>query len=304
MTTKLHDGRFHVCAGHGGQMFADRNGTGEGHQPDRRLRDQVFGNVGRSAEHEVQYAGRQAGIDERLHELHRAGRRFLRCLQDDRASRRQSTAHLARRRAHREVPGRERGHHADRLTQHGMSHAGFAGDDPPVDAATLLCVPLDDVAAAQDLQARLADRFALFQSHRDCHVLDALAHETRGFEDDLGAFRRRRARPDLEALFRRSERVVQVRACRVRHSAENGFIGRIDHRLAVSPAPFAIDIQLEIGIICHSSELLSICGGQPRRIRWRITRRRPRYRQEPGGTEGGMSWPICRSGNSGVPDCR
>ena len=40
------------------------------------------------------------------------------------------------------------------------------------------------------------------------------------FEDDLGALGRRGARPDFEALFRRSERVIQVRPCRVWHDAE------------------------------------------------------------------------------------
>jgi aldehyde dehydrogenase (NAD+) len=86
----------------------------------------------------------------------------------------------------REIPRRERGDNTNRLTQDRMTHARLARNDAPVDATAFLRIPLDDVAAAQDLQSRLGDRLALLQRHRDRHLLDALAHEPHRFEDELG----------------------------------------------------------------------------------------------------------------------
>src|SRR5215472_4660581 len=47
---------------------------------------------------------------------------------------RQCAAHLAGRRAHWKIPRGERGDHADRLAQDGVTHAGFSRDDATVDS--------------------------------------------------------------------------------------------------------------------------------------------------------------------------
>ena len=95
--------------------------------------------------------------------------------------------------AHREIPRRERGDNADRLAQDRVTHAGLTWNNAPIDATAFLCIPLDDVAAAQGFQPQLGNRLALLQRHRDRHLFDALAHEAHRFEDELRTFHRRSA---------------------------------------------------------------------------------------------------------------
>ncbi len=242
---------FICCPGHRRQVLAHRDRPGERDQPHRGLRDQVFGDLGRLAEHQVQHARRQPGVDEGLHELHRAGRRLLRRLQDDRAPGGQRAADLAGRRAHREVPRRERGHHADRLAQHGMAHAGLAGDDAAIQAPPLLRVPFEDLAAPQDFELRLRDRLALLQGHRGGHLIGPLAHRLHGAENDLGPLGGRGAGPDLEPFLGRGQGIVEILAGRVRHDAEDAFIRRVDDRLTVAAPPLSADTKLQLGVIGH-----------------------------------------------------
>jgi hypothetical protein len=83
-----------------------------------------------------------------------------------------------------------------------MPQARLSGNDAPVNAAPFVGVPLDDLASALDFETRLAERLALLQRHRHCHVLRALAHEARRLEDDLRAPGRGSAAPGPEAVTR------------------------------------------------------------------------------------------------------
>ena len=200
------------------------------------MRDQIVGDLGRIAEHEIQNPGRQPGVVEGAHQLHRAGRRFFRSLEDDGTARRQRAADLSRRRTHRKIPRRERRDRTDRLPQHGMPHAVFARDDAPIEPQSFGGVPFDDIAAAQDLEPGLIDRLALLERHRDRHLVDALADEAGGLQDDLRALGRRCLAPDRKSPFSGRERVVEIGCRRGRHGAEHAFIGWIDARAGRSRA--------------------------------------------------------------------
>jgi hypothetical protein len=159
-----------------------------------------------------------------------------------------SAPHLARRRRHGEVPRRERRDDADRLAQHDIAHAGLARDHPSIDPAALGRIPIDDVAAAQDFEPRLRQRLALFEGHRHRVFLDPFAADLCGALNDRGARRRRCVAPDAKAILGRRQRIVEIGARRVRHGAEDAFVGRVDHRRAIATAPLAADVQLQLKV--------------------------------------------------------
>ncbi len=253
MSAQFHDRRFHVGARHCRQVLADGYRAGEGDQPHVGLRDQIFGNVGRLAEHEVQHAGRQPSIGKGLNKLHRAGRRFLGRFQYDRTSRRQRSADLARRRTHREIPGRERGHDADRLAEHGMAHTRLTRDHAAVDAPAFLGVPFDDFASAQDFQSRLRDRLALFQGHGHRHLFDPPTHDLGGARNDLRPFCRPGPRPYPEAGRGCRQRPVEIGPRRVRNGSKDGLVRWVDDGLPVGFLPLAADEKPERGVVGHRS---------------------------------------------------
>ena len=85
------------------------------------------------------------------------------------------------------------------------------------------------------------DRLALFEGHRDCHIINALADEARGLQDDLHSFGGRRRAPSHKAPLGGRERIVEIGRCRGRNGAEHAFIGRIDHGLAAGAFPADVD---------------------------------------------------------------
>jgi hypothetical protein len=206
--------------------------------------DQVVGNLRWIAEHQIQDPGREPGVVKGPYELHRSGRRFLGSLEDDRTAGGQRAADFSRGRTHREIPGRERCHGTDRLTQHGMPHALFARDDAAIDPPPLGRIPFEHVAAAQNLQPGLIDWLALFKCHRDRHVIDALADQACGFQDDLRSLGGGRLAPDCKSPFGGRERIVEIGSGRGRDGPEDAFIGRIDDRLAARALPAAVDIRV------------------------------------------------------------
>src|SRR5512136_639032 len=86
MTTKLHGGFLHPFCSETSEMLTDRNRTGEGDLLYSLGWNQMFGNIGRHAEHEIEHARRQAGVSETFHQLDAAARRFFRGLDDERAT--------------------------------------------------------------------------------------------------------------------------------------------------------------------------------------------------------------------------
>ncbi len=152
-----------------------------------------------------------------------------------------------------------------------MAHALFAGDDTPIDPQPFGRIPFEDIAPAQNLQPGLIDRLALLKGHRDRHVIDALADEACGLQDDLRSLGGRRLAPDCKPPFGGRERIVEIGGRRGRDGPEDAFIGWIDDRLAARALPAAIDIELDFGVICHGT----LVRGRLRRIAQAIRRVRP-----------------------------
>ena len=73
----------------------------------------------------------------------------------------------------------------DRLAQYGVPHSGLARDHAAVEPLAFGCIPLDDLATPEDFQPGLLDRLALFERHRDSHLIDTLANEGGRLQDDL-----------------------------------------------------------------------------------------------------------------------
>jgi hypothetical protein len=141
-----------------------------------------------------------------------------------------------------------------------MAHALFARDDAPIEPQAFGRIPFEHIAPAQNLQPGLIDRLALFKGHRGRHVIDALADEACGFQDDLRSLGGGRLAPDCKSPFGGRERIVEIGGCRGRDGPEDAFIGWIDHRLAAGALPAAIDIEFDLGVICHGDDLYRWVG--------------------------------------------
>ena len=145
MAAQLQGGAFHVLGGQRGQMLADRDRAGERDFAHLVPGDEMLGDGRWNAKHQVEYAGRQAGVGEAAHHLDASARRLLGSLEDKRTAGGERAADLARRRQRGEIPRRERGNDADRLLHHDLPYLAAAGHDATIGAASFLGIPLDDI---------------------------------------------------------------------------------------------------------------------------------------------------------------
>mmetsp|Transcript_28720 Transcript_28720/g.54324 ORF Transcript_28720/g.54324 Transcript_28720/m.54324 type:complete len:206 (+) Transcript_28720:774-1391(+) len=74
------------------------------------------------AQNDVAHARRQSRVGQQLPHHHGRGRRHLGRFHNDRASRRQRKGQLLRQDPEREIPGRDDGHHANRLFENNAKH--------------------------------------------------------------------------------------------------------------------------------------------------------------------------------------
>src|SRR5215470_9930234 len=252
MAAELHGGALHAFGRQRREVLADRNRAGERYFSHRVLRQQMLGDLRGHAEHQIEHARGQPRVGEAAHRLDAGTRRFFRCLENERAARRQRAADFARRREHGKVPRREGGDDADRLRHHQLTRTlDPPGHDAAVAAAALLRVPVDDVGRGDHFGTRLDVDLALLlhQDFRDRVV--ALAHEVGGLAHDLGAIVGRRRSPQRKAFFRRFERLVEIGLAGMGQVRERLLGRRIEHVLALAAAavhPLAVDIEREIGI--------------------------------------------------------
>ena len=239
-------------AARAGEMLADRNRAGEGDLLHGRRRNEVLRHVGRHAEYQIEHARRQTGVGEAFHQFNGAGRCFLRGLDDERAAGGERAGDLADRRERREIPRRERRHHADRLLQHKLPHTLLAArHDAAVRAAAFLGIPVDDVGRRQHLGARLSVALALLLGLHGGDVLVALAQQLRRLAHDLGAVVSRRRLPNGEALLGSGERGVEIGSRGVRQMPERLAGGRVDHVFALAAfavEPLSVNEKLELGV--------------------------------------------------------
>ena len=217
------------------------------------LDEQMLGDFGRHAEHQVEHALGQAGVGEAAHHLDAGAGCLLRRLQDQRAAGGERAADLAGRRQHREIPRREGGDHADRLLHHELADAlAAARHDAAIRAAAFLGVPVDDVGGDDHLAARLGIRLALLQHHDLGDRVMALAHQVGGLVHDLAAVVGRGGAPDREALLGGFQRLVEVGGAGMRQMRQRLLGRRIDDVLALVAAavllPRAVDEKAKLAV--------------------------------------------------------
>ncbi len=228
-------------------MLADRNRAGEGNLLHGLGRNQMFGHIGRHAEHQIEHARRQAGVGEAFHQLDAAARRFFRGLDDDRATGGKRAGDLAHRRQRREIPRRESRNDADRLLQHDLAHALLpAWHNAAISPSAFFGIPVDDVGAGENFRARLRINLALLLGHHLGNVVVALAHQVGGLAHDLGAVIGRGRLPHREAFFGGGERGIEIGLAGMRQMRQRLAGRRIDHVLALAAfavEPFAVDVK-------------------------------------------------------------
>jgi hypothetical protein len=255
MAAELHGDTLHVRAGHGGEMLADRYRAGERDLADGLVRDEITGDFRRHPEHQIEHAGRQAGIGQRLHQGGAAGRRFLRPLENDRAAGRQRGSHLAGRLVDGKIPGREGGDRPDRLLRDDLLHRVAARrDEPPIGAPRLLGEPVENVGAADHLPLGLGLRLAVLAGQDGRDGGGTFAQEIAGLAQDLAPIVGGDLAPGLETVFGGGERAIKIGLLGPRHAADGLAGRRIDHRqggAADAGAPGAVDDQESVGIRSH-----------------------------------------------------
>ncbi|MNS85821.1 hypothetical protein D3C72_1196970 [compost metagenome] len=203
MAAQFHGDALHVRAGQRGQLLAHRHGAGERHLAHDRRTDQVVGDLGGLAPDDVQAALGQAGVMEHAGNRHYGAGGVFRALQDDRAAGADRGGDLADGLVVREVPGRERGAHADGFTHDELAHVRVAGrDHAAVDAAAFFGVPVSVFSAGSNFAHSFGQRLALVQRHVAADFLGALARQRCNLAQDGGAIHRRRLLPRFECALR------------------------------------------------------------------------------------------------------
>ena len=252
VAAELHRDPLHVLPGERRELLADRRRAGEGDLADDRVRDQVRRNLRRDAEHQVQHARRQPGIDVALHQRRDARRCLLRAFQDHRAAGRERCRNLAHGLVDREVPRRERGDRPDRLLHDHLGHAlGACRHDAAVGAARFLGEPVHDVGGQRRLELRFGEGLALLGGHQRRDLIDAAPHDLGGTPQQLAALERRNLAPGLEALVGRVQRFFELGRSGVGEAADRLAGGRADDRAAAARGalgPFAVDEQVDVGV--------------------------------------------------------
>src|SRR5690349_15033099 len=112
-----------------------------------------------------------------LRNVKRTGRRFLGRLNDKRAARRKGACNFSRRLAHRKIPWRKRRNSPDWLMKNDVFNPGLAGNDSAIGPLAFRRIPFEELAAANNLEASLLKRLAMFECDRLCNLLNALTHQ-------------------------------------------------------------------------------------------------------------------------------
>ena len=91
----------------------------------------------------------------------------------------------------------------------------------------------------------------MFQRHQTRNVISACAHQISGLAHQFCAFIGRDFLPDGKAFLGGGKRLIQIRFFGMGDSADHFLIGRVQHIDGLATArgaPFAIHVQLDIGI--------------------------------------------------------
>jgi hypothetical protein len=211
------------------------------------VRDEVFGDFGRTAEDQVEHVARNAGVEEHADQFDAARRRVLGPLQDHRAAGAERGRDFSHRLIDREIPRREGRDRADRLLGHDLHNAlGAARHDAAIGAPSLLGEPVDGVGAVHHLELGFDQRLALLQREDLGDGVGALAQKVGGLAHHLGAVIGRHGPPGLEAALGGLQRLVEVVPARDRQLADRLGGGGVEDRQGLAGrggAPGAGDVE-------------------------------------------------------------
>ena len=176
VTPQFHEYGRHVLRGKRCQVPADGRRARERDETHAIVAYEVIGDLRRCPEYEVQYAGRQPGVVQRLCDMQCAGRRLLGGFEYDRTARGDRASHLSARLAHGKVPRGETGDDADRLVVDDVADTLGARNDSPVGPGCLAGIPLEKLAASNDLELGLVEGLAVLGRNGVGNLLLPFAH--------------------------------------------------------------------------------------------------------------------------------
>jgi hypothetical protein len=211
---------------------------------------QLPGHGGRVAEDQVHGPRRRTCLGQDFDQQPWRCRRIFGGLQHHRAARGQRGAELAGREHRGEVPGRDRGDHAqrhrDRVTAAAFDHAREA---LALDAPRLLAVPLQRVDRPVDLAACVGQRLARLGQDRVGRLVETLAQESRGALEHRPAVAG--AAPCGESGLRGADRRGDLVGRGERHAADDTSVSGIDvvQRAGASRDPVSVDEKVHVHVI-------------------------------------------------------
>ena len=194
---------------------------------------------------EIDDTCRESGTLRKFRKRQRTDRREFRGLDDDRTTGSKCRGALARDHCDREIPGRDRRDHTDRLADHDIATViQRRGDYIAIDTLRLLGEPLDERGAIGDLAARLGQRLALLSRHQSRKILAMLDDQLEPATQDGGAllcgFRAPFGKSARSSLDCRA-RLIDTAIRNLRDLFARGRIVHSECLPGVSPGPFAID---------------------------------------------------------------
>ena len=227
------------------ELLADFGRSGKRNLANGRVLEELVGDFLGRADDQVSDAGRQAGVDHALKDLHQAKRGLARRLADDGAARRESRGDLAGLQRDREIPRADGADDADGMLDDEMAFAGGrVRDHLPVGPFAFFREPFERVGGVQDFALSLGQRLALFQRHGASDGVDPVAHQLGRLLQDLGTIVDGAAHPIRHGPVCRRDGPLGFGSAAECHLGDDFLGGGVDD--AQCPAivgrdPFAVD---------------------------------------------------------------
>ncbi len=175
---------------------------------------------GRVAGDDVQHARRQAGALRQFAQRQRRERRLRRRLDHAGAAGGQGGRAFAGDHRRREIPRRDRRHHADRLAQSDDARVGPGrGNGLAIDPLGLLGEKFDETRGIVDLAARLGQWLALLAGHDHAEIVARRDHQFEPFAQQGGALLGGHAPPRFLRPLRGLDGLGRLRRAAVGHAA-------------------------------------------------------------------------------------
>ncbi|ABA50512.1 hypothetical protein BURPS1710b_2316 [Burkholderia pseudomallei 1710b] len=244
---------LHAGRGELGDALARARRAGERHHVDIGVARERLADDGPVAAHEIEHAGGQPRVVNRLGEDERIERCDLGRLQRDRAARRERGRDLQRDLVERIVPGRDRRDDADRLA-HDERIAHLLLEREGLGEFRIRA-PVVDRPADLD-RTRQLDRHADFARDRLRELLAARLQVLGDLVQIAGALGGRRRGPAVERRARGRDGRFRVFGGAFGDAADHGLgagVDHVDHALARARAPCTADVELFAGF--HRSPL-------------------------------------------------